>query len=105
MKNGADGDQYFLNLALIREAALAAGRPFLNIIQANTIEKSWRLPDPPETRFLGLHDDGIRRARHQLLHLLGSRVIRRPVSGRDALADGRRGRRDQRRDRKASARR
>ncbi len=52
LKNGEDGNQYFLNLALIREAALAAHKPFLNIIQANTIEKPWRLPNPAETRFL-----------------------------------------------------
>jgi hypothetical protein len=47
-----DGSQYFLNLALIRDAALEAGKPFLNIIQASTIEKSWRLPNAEETRFL-----------------------------------------------------
>lgn len=52
LKDGKDGAQYFLNLALIREAALKAGKPFLNIIQADTIEKSWRLPGPQETRFL-----------------------------------------------------
>ena len=47
-----DGGQYFLNLALIRMAAMEAGKPFLNIIQANTIEKSWRLPNAEEMRFL-----------------------------------------------------
>jgi hypothetical protein len=47
-----DGGQYFLNLALIRMAALEAQRPFLNIIQANTIERSWRLPNADEMRFL-----------------------------------------------------
>jgi len=47
-----DGGQYFLNLALIRMAAIEAGKPFLNIIQANTIEKSWRLPNAAELRFL-----------------------------------------------------
>jgi len=47
-----DGTQYFLNLALIRLAALEAGKPFLNIIQADTIEKSWRLPNATETRWL-----------------------------------------------------
>lgn len=52
LKDGKDGAQYFLNLALIREAALQAGKPFLNIIQADTIEKAWRLPNPQETRFL-----------------------------------------------------
>ncbi len=47
-----DGKQYFLNLGLIRLAALEARRPFLNIIQANTIEKSWRLPAGNELRWL-----------------------------------------------------
>jgi len=47
-----DGKQYFLNLGLIRLAALEAKKPFLNIIQANTIEPSWRLPNARELRFL-----------------------------------------------------
>jgi hypothetical protein len=47
-----DGRQYFLNLGLIRLMALEAGKPFLNIIQANTIEKSWRLPNADELRWL-----------------------------------------------------
>jgi len=47
-----DGKQYFLNLALIRQAALEANKPFLNIIQANTIHESWRLPSASELRFL-----------------------------------------------------
>jgi hypothetical protein len=47
-----DGKQYFLNLALIREAAIEAGKPFLNIIQSSLVEKVWRLPNPAETRFL-----------------------------------------------------
>ena len=47
-----DGKQYFLNLALIRQAALEDGRPFLNIIQADTIEKSWRMPKANEVRWL-----------------------------------------------------
>lgn len=47
-----DGDQYFLNLGMIREAAAHAGVPFLNIIQACTIEKSWRLVNAEELRFL-----------------------------------------------------
>ncbi|MBN2292030.1 MAG: hypothetical protein JXM70_06365 [Pirellulales bacterium] len=48
----SDGSQYFLNLALIRDAAIEASKPFVNIIQACTIEKSWRLPNPAETRLL-----------------------------------------------------
>jgi len=47
-----DGKQYFLNLGLIRLMAQEAGKPFLNIIQANTIEKSWRLPNANELRWL-----------------------------------------------------
>lgn len=47
-----DGKQYFLNLGLIRLMALEARKPFLNIIQANTIEKSWRLPNAEELRWL-----------------------------------------------------
>jgi len=47
-----DGEQYFLNLGMIRKAALDAGLPFLNIIQADTIDDSWRLPTAPELRFL-----------------------------------------------------
>ena len=47
-----DGKQYFLNLALVRDAAIEAGKPFLNIIQASLVEKVWRLPNPAETRFL-----------------------------------------------------
>jgi len=48
----SDGAQYFLNLALIRDAAIEAGKPFLNIIQASLVEKVWRLPNAAETRFL-----------------------------------------------------
>jgi hypothetical protein len=51
LKSG-DGTQYFLNLALIRQAAREAGKPFLNIIQADTTEKSWRLPTGDEVRWL-----------------------------------------------------
>jgi len=47
-----DGTQYFLNLGMIRTAALAAQRPFLNIIQADTIIKTWRLPNAAEMRWL-----------------------------------------------------
>jgi sialidase-1 len=47
-----DGNQYFLNLGLIRQAALDARKPFLNIIQASTVEPTWRLPNAQELRFL-----------------------------------------------------
>ncbi|MBI4579114.1 MAG: hypothetical protein HY718_05385 [Planctomycetes bacterium] len=51
LKTG-DGSQYFLNLALIRAAALEAKKPFLNIVQACDGEKPWRLPNAAETRWL-----------------------------------------------------
>ena len=47
-----DGDQYFLNLALIRLAAEEAKRPFLNIIQAGNFLGKWRQPNAREMRFL-----------------------------------------------------
>jgi hypothetical protein len=47
-----DGEQYFLNLELIRESALEAKKPFLNIIQADTIVADWRLVNKDELRFL-----------------------------------------------------
>lgn len=52
MKN-SDGNQYFLNLALIRMAALEAGRPFLNIIQTcDSPSEGWRGPGENELRWL-----------------------------------------------------
>jgi hypothetical protein len=48
-----DGDQYFLNLALIRRAAQEAGVPFLNIVQACTwAPDAMRVPNPDELRYL-----------------------------------------------------
>jgi hypothetical protein len=47
-----DGDEYFLNLGMIRQAALDAGLPFLNIIQASDGEKVWRFPTGDELRWL-----------------------------------------------------
>ena len=47
-----DNDQYFLNLALIRNKALASGLPFLNIVQACTWTPSMRVPTGDEMRFL-----------------------------------------------------
>jgi hypothetical protein len=49
---GGDGDQYFLNLGMIREAALEAKVPFLNIVQAATWTPSMRVPTREEMRFL-----------------------------------------------------
>ena len=47
-----DSANYFLNLALIRETAQAAGLPFLNIVQACTWTPSMRVPTENEMRFL-----------------------------------------------------
>jgi hypothetical protein len=48
-----DGDQYFLNLALIRRTAQGAGVPFLNIVQACTwAPDAMRVPNPDELRYL-----------------------------------------------------
>lgn len=45
-------DAYFLNLAMIRDVALAAGVPFLNIVQACTWAPSMRVPTTNEMRYL-----------------------------------------------------
>jgi len=48
-----DGDQYFLNLAMIRRAAQEAGVPFLNIVQACTwAPDTMRIPKADELRYL-----------------------------------------------------
>lgn len=48
-----DGEQYFLNLALVREAAVKAGIPLLNIIQSmGSPEMGWRTPTEHELRWL-----------------------------------------------------
>jgi len=48
-----DGDQYFLNLVMIRSTAQEAGVPFLNIVQACTwAPNSMRVPNPNELRYL-----------------------------------------------------
>lgn len=48
-----DNDQYFLNLALIRESALTSGLPFLNIVQSCTwAPQVMRVPQPNELRYL-----------------------------------------------------
>lgn len=49
---GSDGQQYFLNIGLIREAAMKAGVPFLNIIQAASWDPAVRIPHTNETRWL-----------------------------------------------------
>jgi hypothetical protein len=47
-----DGDQYFLNLALVRQAAVDAGLPFLNIVQACSWTPPMRNPTAHELRWL-----------------------------------------------------
>ena len=47
-----DLDGYFLNLAMIRQSALDAGVPFLNIVQACTWTPVRRVPDGDEMRYL-----------------------------------------------------
>ena len=47
-----DGDRYLLNLALIREAALGAGIPFMAIVQSCSYHKDWRAPNGDEMRWL-----------------------------------------------------
>jgi hypothetical protein len=47
-----DNPDYFLNLALMREAALKARLPFLNIVQACTWTPSMRVPGGDEMRYL-----------------------------------------------------
>lgn len=47
-----DSGDYFLNLAIIRQFALAADLPFLNIVQACTWTPSMRVPNANEVRYL-----------------------------------------------------
>jgi hypothetical protein len=57
--NVGDAPDYFLNLCLMREKAIASGLPFLNIVQAacwgpteNASPHNPRVPGPEEMRFL-----------------------------------------------------
>jgi len=47
-----DGNQYFLNLALVREAALSSNIPFMNCVQACTWSPGMRAPSKDEMRWL-----------------------------------------------------
>jgi hypothetical protein len=47
-----DNDQYFLNLAMVRQTAQQAGVPFLHIVQACTWTPSMRVPTADEMRYL-----------------------------------------------------
>ena len=48
----SDLPDYFLNLALVRQAAQEAGLPFLNIVQSCTRRPSMRVPTGDEMRYL-----------------------------------------------------
>ena len=47
-----DNVQYFLNLALVREAALKGGVPFVNVVQTCALGPGWRTPNGDEGRSL-----------------------------------------------------
>jgi hypothetical protein len=47
-----DSGQYFLNLGMIRQTALEAGVPFLNIVQACSWTPAMRVPTPDELTWL-----------------------------------------------------
>ena len=98
--------QYFLNLALIRDGGLEAGKPFLNIIQANTIEKSWRLPNAQEMRFLVFTTMAYGGRGISYFTYWGPPSLRRTLSGRQSrrrYGDG--GCRSTSRNQRSSARR
>ena len=47
-----DRDDYFLNLTMIRQAAIDVGIPFLNIVQASSWHPSIRVPQANQMQFL-----------------------------------------------------
>ena len=51
-KADGDGNQYFLNLAMIRDAALKYDLPFVNVMQAVNWRGRWRDPKEGEMRWL-----------------------------------------------------
>ena len=46
------GNTYFMNLALVREAALDGSVPFINVIEAATVGERHRIPNSDESRYL-----------------------------------------------------
>ena len=52
LAKAGDNEQYFLNLAMVRQAAQQAGVPFLHIVQACTWTPSMRVPTGEEMRYL-----------------------------------------------------
>lgn len=51
-RNGYDLITYFENLEVIKKYTNKYDVPWVSIVQANTIEKDWRLPTPSELRWL-----------------------------------------------------
>jgi hypothetical protein len=47
-----ESNTYFMNLALVREAALDGGIPFINVIEAATVGERHRMPNSDESRYL-----------------------------------------------------
>ncbi len=52
LRAAGDDDEYFLNLALVREATLKARIPFINVVQACSLGPSHRVPNGDEGRYL-----------------------------------------------------
>jgi hypothetical protein len=52
LSNGTDGNQYFLNLKLVADAARQAGLPFMQVVQGYAVTPGYRTPTPGELRFL-----------------------------------------------------
>jgi len=52
-KDGVDGQQYFLNLAITGKYSREKNVPFFNSVQAGTTDAPWRQPNQDELRFLG----------------------------------------------------
>jgi hypothetical protein len=48
----SDPDEYFFNMEVIRESALRAGIPFVNVIQAARWTPRWRMPNGNELRWM-----------------------------------------------------
>lgn len=49
---GGDKSDYFINLAMVRQASLDAGLPFLNVVQSCSWDPTVRIPTGDEMRYL-----------------------------------------------------
>ena len=72
-----DTPQYFLNLGLIRQAAMEAEPAVFEYHPGQHRREGLAASEDQRTSLAGLYDDGVRRAGDQLFHLLGSGIIRR----------------------------